>query len=205
MEFRVNGVLLLAVLMLGCFCSVSASEFVKVPSSVNCTVGQDCILNCSFNVTAGGGWDDKSNMFCRKTETNCDVHGYQGNSGWLSGQHPRYVNRTSLFHAELLQRGDASLLLRRVTEKDAGKYHCDVYAPKQSGWGLIELVLVPAEPTTPPVPAEPAAPAVLEGQHHWFIVVPVVLCVIAGLCVGLKLAVCCWKPNNALTASYSLT
>ncbi|RXM91566.1 hypothetical protein EOD39_21046 [Acipenser ruthenus] len=67
MEFRrrrdfpvtlVTGVL--SVLMLG-VCSVSASESVKVPSSVNCTVGQDCILNYTFNVTAGGGCDlDKS-------------------------------------------------------------------------------------------------------------------------------------------------
>ncbi|MGH0176274.1 UNVERIFIED_CONTAM: hypothetical protein FKN15_072477 [Acipenser sinensis] len=65
MEFRrgfpvtlVTGVL--SVLML-CICSVSASESVKVLSSVNCTVGQDCILNCTFNVTAGEGWNlDKS-------------------------------------------------------------------------------------------------------------------------------------------------
>ncbi|RXM95345.1 hypothetical protein EOD39_16977 [Acipenser ruthenus] len=61
MEFRkrrgspvtmVTGVL--SVLML-----VVVSEFVKVPSSVNCTVGQDCILNCTFNVTAGGGWGER--------------------------------------------------------------------------------------------------------------------------------------------------
>ncbi|MGH0187553.1 UNVERIFIED_CONTAM: hypothetical protein FKN15_025518 [Acipenser sinensis] len=60
-------------------------------------------------------------MFCRKTETNYDVHCYYGNSDWLSGQHPRNVNRTSQFHAELL-RGDASLLLRNVT----GIYQCQV-------------------------------------------------------------------------------
>ncbi|MGH0163784.1 UNVERIFIED_CONTAM: hypothetical protein FKN15_045657 [Acipenser sinensis] len=118
---RVTGVLLRAVLMLGCVCSVSASEFVSFPRSVNCTVGQDCILNCTFNVTAGGGWGDKSNMFCRKTETNCNVHCYYGNSDWLSGQHPRYMNRTSQFHAELL-RGDASLLLRNST----GIFQCEV-------------------------------------------------------------------------------
>ncbi|MGH0152714.1 UNVERIFIED_CONTAM: hypothetical protein FKN15_023198 [Acipenser sinensis] len=185
MEFRrrrgfpvtqVTGVL--SILMLG-VCSVSASEFVKVPSSVNCTVGQDCILN---------------------------MYVYINNRDQLEDLLPQYVNRTSLSDCEL-QHGDASLLLRRVTEKDAGKYRCEVYA-KQSGWCLIELVLVPAEPTTPPVPAESAAPAVLEGQHHWFIVVPVVLGVIA-ICVGLVLckkhAACCWKSNNALTASYSLT
>ncbi|MGH0159512.1 UNVERIFIED_CONTAM: hypothetical protein FKN15_039016 [Acipenser sinensis] len=146
---RVTGVLLLAVLVLGCLCSVSASEFVSFPRSVNCTVGQDCILNCTFNVTAGGGWDDKSNMFCRKTETNCDVHCYYGNSDWLSGQHPWNMNRTSLFHAELL-RGDASLLLRNVT----GIYQCQVVIAKKIGLGQIQLVSVPAEPTGPaPVPA----------------------------------------------------
>ncbi|MGH0130042.1 UNVERIFIED_CONTAM: hypothetical protein FKN15_072950 [Acipenser sinensis] len=84
-------------------------------------------MNCSFNVTAGGGWDD--NMFCRKTETNYDVHCYYDNSDWLSGQHPRYVNRTSLFHGDLL-RGDVSLLLRNVT----GIYQCQVITANQIGF-----------------------------------------------------------------------
>ncbi|KAK1158425.1 CD276 antigen-like [Acipenser oxyrinchus oxyrinchus] len=185
---------------------VSASEFVKVPSSVNCTVGQDCILNCTFNYRAIG-WNERSAVTWYQMGVNNPVHNYHDNEDHLHYQLPRYAGRTSLSDSEM-QRGDASLLLRRVTEKDAGKYQCEVYA-KQSGWGLIELVLVPAEPTTPPVPAEPTAPAVLEGQHHWFIVVPVVLCVISGLCVGLALckkhADCCWKPSNALTASYSVT
>ncbi|MGH0161221.1 UNVERIFIED_CONTAM: hypothetical protein FKN15_040480 [Acipenser sinensis] len=153
--FPVTGVL--SILMLD-VCSVRASEFVKVPSSVNCTVGQDCILNCTFSERS-----ERSAVIWTRAETNKEVHSYYNNKDQLEGQLPQYVNRTSLSDSEL-QRGDASLLLRRVTQEDAGKYHCDVYA-KQFGWGVIELVLVPAEPT---------AAAVLEGRHHWCIVVPVV-------------------------------
>ncbi|MGH0122524.1 UNVERIFIED_CONTAM: hypothetical protein FKN15_038074 [Acipenser sinensis] len=124
MEFRrrrgfpvtlVTGVL--SILMLG-VCSVSASEFVSFPRSVNCTVGQDCILNCTFNITAGGGWGERSAVLWTRAETNKEVHVY--NRDQLANQLPQYVNRTSLSDSEL-QRGDASLLLRRVTEKDAGE------------------------------------------------------------------------------------
>ncbi|MGH0164046.1 UNVERIFIED_CONTAM: hypothetical protein FKN15_048614 [Acipenser sinensis] len=146
---RGTGVLLLAVLVLGCVCSVSAGEFVKVPSSVNCTVGQDCILNCSFDYRAGGGWDDKSEVNWRKKETNDLVHGYYGNGDWLSDQHSRYVGRTSLFDSVLEPRWDASLLLRNVTEEDAGYYDCEVRVSQQWGTGQTELVLVAAEPTEP--------------------------------------------------------
>ncbi|MGH0142362.1 UNVERIFIED_CONTAM: hypothetical protein FKN15_075867 [Acipenser sinensis] len=135
----------------------------------------------------------------RRAETHKEVHIYANGKHWLANQLPQYVNRTSLSDS-VLQRGDASLLLRRDTKKDAGKYQCEVTTCNKIGLELIELVLVPAEPTTPP--------AVLKGRLHWFVLVPVVLGVIA-ICVGLALckkhAACCWKPSNALTASYSLT
>ncbi|MGH0163793.1 UNVERIFIED_CONTAM: hypothetical protein FKN15_045666, partial [Acipenser sinensis] len=135
----------------------------------------------------------------RRAETHKEVHIYANAKHWLANQLPQYVNRTSLSDSEL-QRGDASLLLRRVTEKDAGMYRCEVHTRNKIGLELIDLVLVSAEPTTPP--------AVLKGRLHWFVLVPVVLGVIA-ICVGLALckkhAACCWKPSNALTDSYSLT
>ncbi|MGH0153343.1 UNVERIFIED_CONTAM: hypothetical protein FKN15_054991, partial [Acipenser sinensis] len=133
-------------------------------------------------------------------ETNKEVHVYINNRDQLANQLPQYVNRTSLSDSEL-QRGDASLLLRRVTEKDAVKYICEVHTWNKFGLELIELVLV----ATPPIPAEPKESAVR--AVYWFIVVFV--CVIASLSVGLALcmkhAACCWEPNNALTASYSVT
>ncbi|KAK6467684.1 CD276 antigen-like [Huso huso] len=203
----VTGVLAILILASG---SVSSdSEFVTVPSSVNCTEGQDCILSCTFYYTAGG-WDEKSGVIWRRAETDHIVHSYHDNMDQLAHQLPQYVNRTSLFDSEL-QRGNASLLLRRVREEDAGKYSCFVSTPRLHGSGLTEVVVVPAPPTAAPahvvvVPAPPTtAPAHVtvpsSDRHHWWVSGSVLLCVIAGLCVGLRLhkthAGCCWMSNKA--------
>ncbi|KAK1151966.1 CD276 antigen-like [Acipenser oxyrinchus oxyrinchus] len=157
----------------------TAPAHVTVPSSVKCTEGQDCILSCTFNYTAGG-WDEKSGVIWRRAETGRIVHCYHDNTNQLADQIPQYVNRTSLFDSEL-QRGNASLLLRRVREEDAGEYRCFVSTPRLSGSGLTEVVVVPAQ------------------RHHWWGLgaVPLALCVIAGLCVGLWHAGCCRKSNLA--------
>ncbi|KAK6467677.1 CD276 antigen-like [Huso huso] len=158
----------------------TAPAHVTVPSSVKCTDGQDCILSCTFNYTSGG-WDEKSGVIWRRAETGRIVHSYHDNTDQLDHLLPQYVSRTSLFDSEL-QRGNASLLLRRVREEDAGEYKCSVYTPRLYGSGLTEVVVVPAQ------------------RHHWW-VSGVLLCVIAGLCVGLwlykKHAGCCWKSNKA--------
>ncbi|MGH0165208.1 UNVERIFIED_CONTAM: hypothetical protein FKN15_048494 [Acipenser sinensis] len=196
---RGTGVLLLAVLVLGCVCSVSAGEFVKVPSSVNCTVGQDCILNCSFDYRAGGGWDDKSEVNWRKKETNDLVHGYYGNGDWLSDQHSRYVGRTSLFDSVLEPRWDASLLLRNVTEEDAGYYDCEVRVSQQWGTGQTELVLVAAEPTeAAPVPAGLTEAAELSLQS-----VPILYVALVGLVDRERSAQCSTDRDRERSAQCS--
>ncbi|MGH0125546.1 UNVERIFIED_CONTAM: hypothetical protein FKN15_043014 [Acipenser sinensis] len=124
--------------------SVSHSNgFVQFQSSVICIEEQGCILSCSFNYRAGG-WDEWSYVTWRRAETDHIVHRYYNNRDQLNNQLPQYVNRTSLFNSEL-QRGDASLLLRRVREEDAGEYECSVYTSGGFGPGLIEVVVVPAE------------------------------------------------------------
>ncbi|MGH0126209.1 UNVERIFIED_CONTAM: hypothetical protein FKN15_026683, partial [Acipenser sinensis] len=146
----------------------------------------------------------------RGVETGRIVHSYHDNTDQLTHQLPQYVSRTSLFDSEL-QRGNASLLLRRVMEEDAGNYSCSVYPHKLHGTGLIELVLVPAQPTSPAITAEPtsAAAAVLNGRHPWWVSGAVlVYWVAASFCIGLKLYIqrsgCCfWKSHNALKAQYS--
>ncbi|KAK6467681.1 CD276 antigen-like, partial [Huso huso] len=147
----------------------TAPAHVTVPSSVKCTAGQDCILSCSFYYTAGG-WDEKSGVIWRRAETGRIVHNYHDNANQLARQFPQYVSRTSLFDSEL-QRGNTSLLLRRVREEDAGEYKCSVSTPRLSGSGLTEVVVVPAE------------------RHTWWVLVAVLfpllaLCVIARLCFG---------------------
>ncbi|MGH0126207.1 UNVERIFIED_CONTAM: hypothetical protein FKN15_026681 [Acipenser sinensis] len=181
----VTGVLAILILAAG---SVSSdSEFVTVPSSVKCTEGQDCILSCSFDYTAGG-WDMWSYVVWRREETSRIVHSYHDNTEQLAHQLPQYVNRTSLFDSEL-QCGNASLLLKRVREEDAGNYSCSVYPHKLHGSGLIELVLVPAQPTSAAITAEPtSAAAVLNVRHPWWVSGAVlVYWVAASFCIGLKL------------------
>ncbi|XP_034770403.2 uncharacterized protein LOC117399070 [Acipenser ruthenus] len=137
----VTGVLAILILAAG---SVSSdSEFVKVPISVKCTEGQDCILSCSFNYTVGS-WDMWSYVVWRRAETDYIVHSYHDNMDQLDHQLPQYVNRTSLFDSEL-QHGNASLLLRRVRDRDAGNYSCSVYTPGGFALGLTEVVVVPAQ------------------------------------------------------------
>ncbi|XP_041094609.1 CD276 antigen-like isoform X5 [Polyodon spathula] len=191
----VSGVFAILILAAG---RVSGSEFVTVPSSVKCTEGQDCILSCTF-IHTGGSWDMWSDVVWRRVETRQIVHSFHDNRDQLAYQLPQYVSRTSLFDSEL-QRGNASLLLRRVREEDAGEYECSVYAHKQHGSGLIELVPVPAEPTSAALTAEPtsAAAAVLNGRHPWWVSGAVlVYWVAASLCISLKLYIqhagCCFR------------
>ncbi|MGH0125542.1 UNVERIFIED_CONTAM: hypothetical protein FKN15_043010, partial [Acipenser sinensis] len=202
----VTGVLAILILAAG---SVSSdSEFVKVPSSVKCTEGKDCILSCTFKYTAGG-WDEWSYVTWRRAETDHIVHRYYNNRDQLNNQLPQYVNRTSLFNSEL-QRGNASLLLRRVREEDTRNFSCTVYTPGGIESGLTELVLVPAQLPTAAITAEPtSAAAVLNGRRPWWVSGAVlVYWVAASFCIGLKLYIqrsgCCfWKSHNALKAQYS--
>ncbi|XP_058868338.1 uncharacterized protein LOC117967122 isoform X2 [Acipenser ruthenus] len=193
----VTGVLAILILAAG---SVSSdSEFVTVPSSVNCTEGQDCILSCTFNYTA---WDEKSGVIWRKAETHDIVH--SSNTDRLDDQLPQYVSRTSLFDSEL-QRGNASLLLRRVREGDAGEYECSVSTPRLSRSGLTEVVVVPAPPTT--APDHVTVPS--SDRHAWWVSGAVLLCVIAGLCVGLWLykirAGHRWKSSKASSPAQAVS
>ncbi|XP_058868327.1 uncharacterized protein LOC117967127 [Acipenser ruthenus] len=189
----VTGVLAILILAAG---SVSSdSEFVKVLRSVKCTEGQDCILSCTFYYTTGH-WDERSGVIWRQAETGRIVHSYHDNTDQLADQLPQYVSRTVLFDSEL-QRGNASLLLRRVTEEDAGEYKCSVYTLRLYGSGLTEVVVVPAPPTT--APAHVTVPS--SDRHAWWVSGAVLLCVIAGLCVGLwlykKHAGHSWKSSKA--------
>ncbi|KAK6467666.1 butyrophilin-like protein 8 isoform X1, partial [Huso huso] len=147
---------------------------------VKCTAGQDCILSCSFDYTAGG-WDEKSGVIWRQAETDRIVHSYHDNTDQLADQSPQYVSRTSLFDSEL-QRGNASLLLRSVREEDAAEYRCSVYTLRLSGSGLTEVVVVPAPPTA--APAHVTVPS-SDWRGLGALLPLLALCVIASLCVGL--------------------
>ncbi|MGH0152449.1 UNVERIFIED_CONTAM: hypothetical protein FKN15_022297 [Acipenser sinensis] len=211
----VTGVLAILILAAG---SVSSDgEFVKVSRSVKCTEGQDCILSCTFNYTAGG-WDEKSGVIWRQAETHDIVHRIRNNTDQLADQSPQYVSRTSLFDSEL-QRGNASLLLRRVRQEDAGEYRCSVYTSGGPELSLIEVSVVPAENTTAPsVAAKPTtapAPAQVEGPDYYGVAGLVVLIGLGLIGLGVFIIwktrkvcsnfwqnikharCCCWNCNNA--------
>ncbi|KAK1151977.1 myelin-oligodendrocyte glycoprotein-like [Acipenser oxyrinchus oxyrinchus] len=208
----VTGVLAILILAAG---RVSGSDLVQVQSSMNCTQGQDCILSCTFNDTAGG-WDEKSGVIWRRTETDHIVHRIRNNTDQLADQSPQYVSRTSLFDSEV-QRGNASLLLMRVTEEDAGEYGCSVYTPGGSESSLIEVAVVPADKTTAPsVAAKPTtAPAHVKGPDYDWVVGLVVMIGLGVIGFGVFIIwktrrvcsnvwqnikharCCCWNCNNA--------
>ncbi|XP_041094622.1 V-set domain-containing T-cell activation inhibitor 1-like [Polyodon spathula] len=132
----------------------SALVEVQVPNSVNCTIGQDCILSCTFSYN--NDMKDLAVTWTWVKKVEHTVHSYYDNTDQLTHQFPQYVSRTSLFDSEL-QRGNASLLLRRVREEDAGEYKC--YINGRMGYGASrELVLFPAEPTAPAGPDKPTPP-----------------------------------------------
>ncbi|MGH0171861.1 UNVERIFIED_CONTAM: hypothetical protein FKN15_061950 [Acipenser sinensis] len=144
---RVTGVLLLSVLVFRGVCSAGEewNMTLSVPRSVKCPVGRDCILNCTFKYRAGGGGggglDERSAVRWTRQDLLRNVHGYYNNEDMLSYQHRQYKVRTCLFVSEI-PCGNASLLLRRVTEGDAGIYECLAYSPERHGSGLTKLVPV---------------------------------------------------------------
>ncbi|MGH0125553.1 UNVERIFIED_CONTAM: hypothetical protein FKN15_043021 [Acipenser sinensis] len=114
----------------------SARVEVQVPSSVNCAVGQDCVLSCTFNFTS-----DMKDLAVTWTwkKKEYTIHSYFDNTDQLAQQLPQYVNRTSLFDSEL-QRGNASLLLRRVTEEDAGEFKCRINSRLRYGISRNDVI-----------------------------------------------------------------
>ncbi|MGH0152727.1 UNVERIFIED_CONTAM: hypothetical protein FKN15_023211 [Acipenser sinensis] len=129
--------------MLG-VCSVSASEFVSFPRSVNCTVGQDCILNCTFNITAGGGWDERvADFYTSLTEEQIDAEvlrillkhpntGYRMMQGFLRGEGIRITDASVM---ESMKRVDPEGVLERVLSLHTVRRSYSVPAP-QSLWHI---------------------------------------------------------------------
>ncbi|KAK6467661.1 hypothetical protein HHUSO_G34662 [Huso huso] len=149
----------------------SARVEVQVPSSVNCAVGQDCVLSCTFNFTSD--MKDLAVTWTLVKKKEYTIHSYYDNMDQLDHQLPQYVSRTSLFDSEL-QRGNASLLLRRVREEDAGEYRCRINSRLRYGISS-ELVLFLAEPATAAGPDKPTPPPAVNGRQRWGILASVFL------------------------------
>lgn len=86
--------------------------------------GGDATLNCSFSPAARFNLSDLT-VFWQLTDTKRSVHGYRDGHDQLADQADSFVNRTSLFPAQL-GLGNVSLLLRRVGVADEGSYTCFV-------------------------------------------------------------------------------
>lgn len=86
--------------------------------------GGDATLNCSFSPVARFNLSDLT-VFWQLTDTKRSVHGYRDGYDQLADQAGGFVNRTSLFPAQL-GLGNVSLLLREVGVADEGSYTCFV-------------------------------------------------------------------------------
>lgn len=86
--------------------------------------GEDATLNCSFSPATRFNLSDLT-VFWQLTDTKRSVHGYRDGRDQLADQVDSFVNRTSLFPAQL-GLGNVSLLLRRVGVADDGSYTCFV-------------------------------------------------------------------------------
>ncbi|XP_061820460.1 CD276 antigen [Nerophis lumbriciformis] len=108
--------------------------------------GKDATLNCSFNA-AGPFNESDLTIFWQLTETKRSVYGHSEGRDQLADQSYNFVNRTSLFPAEL-RLGNASLLLRKVAVADEGSYTCFV---RVRDYGSAALILQVAAPYSKPV------------------------------------------------------
>lgn len=97
-------------------------------------VGQDVILPCHLQNQA-----DVTGETVEWTYNNTEVHVYRHMKDDADSQDKKYKNRTSLFHNEMTK-GNISLKLTNVTEKDAGNYTC--YVPKLVKKVTIVILIV---------------------------------------------------------------
>nr|XP_057944440.1 CD276 antigen isoform X1 [Doryrhamphus excisus]XP_057944442.1 CD276 antigen isoform X1 [Doryrhamphus excisus]XP_057944443.1 CD276 antigen isoform X1 [Doryrhamphus excisus] len=120
---------------------------VRVPDQpVVALYGRDATLNCSFDA-AGPFNESDLTVFWQLTETKRSVYGYSEGHDQLVEQFYSFVNRTSLFPAEL-RLGNASLLLRKVAVADEGSYTCFV---RVRDYGSAAMILQVAAPYSKPV------------------------------------------------------
>ncbi|KAM3590008.1 uncharacterized protein V6R79_001824 [Siganus canaliculatus] len=125
-----------------CLCfllQVTPSEFSDVVGDepVNATAGDDVILPCylepPFNV---------SGLMVEWTRDGRTVHLYREMADDPDDQDEQFRNRTSLFHHEL-SRGNISLKLTNVTEKDSGLYICHIpRLESQDKKGNVSLIIL---------------------------------------------------------------
>ncbi|XP_027131165.1 V-set domain-containing T-cell activation inhibitor 1-like isoform X2 [Larimichthys crocea] len=96
------------------------SDVIGSHEPVKATVGQDVILPCHLEPPS-----DVSTLTVEWKQDEKQVHRYRSGADDLAGQDENFKDRTSLFHEEMT-RGNISLKLTKVTERDAGTYTCHV-------------------------------------------------------------------------------
>ncbi|UMM52718.1 protein ORF40 [Lake sturgeon herpesvirus] len=123
----------------------SDDGFVTVINPTNCSLKQDCILNCSFD--SSKGWDFKSSITWT-TKNQEQIYVYYNNQDQHTDQLPQYKNRTELFISEI-KNGNASLLLRDVQQNDSEIiFICKINGPKNIGSGTTTLYVLTTTTTT---------------------------------------------------------
>ncbi|KAI4901968.1 hypothetical protein NFI96_032800, partial [Prochilodus magdalenae] len=81
---------------------------------------------------------DELKVEWKRTDSETFVHLFQDGESRPESQDPAYSGRASFFTEEV-QRGNFSLLLTKLTTKDAGVYRCSVYRQQETGQALSQL------------------------------------------------------------------
>ncbi|KAE8279460.1 CD276 antigen-like protein Precursor [Larimichthys crocea] len=109
------------------------SDVIGSHEPVKATVGQDVILPCHL-----GPPSDVSTLTVEWRQDEKQVHRYRSGKDYLALQDENFKDRTSLFHEEM-SRGNISLKLTKVTERDAGNYTC--FVPRLVKRGKVTLIV----------------------------------------------------------------
>ncbi|XP_049424626.1 myelin-oligodendrocyte glycoprotein-like [Epinephelus fuscoguttatus] len=114
---------LMHLIPLSCLAVASATGDSGVPGShktVKVEVGDDAILPCQLETPY-----DKKTQKVEWTRNDKDVHLYRNEKDDLTDQDQHFKGRTALFHDEMAK-GNISLKLSKVNERDEGNYTCRV-------------------------------------------------------------------------------
>ncbi|KAL0963602.1 hypothetical protein UPYG_G00308470 [Umbra pygmaea] len=102
-------------------------------------LGEDAVLSCNYlTSTTQMVLASRVSITWEKEGLSEVVYQYDKGTVQLTGQSPRFKDRTQLF-LDAIGKGNASLLVRTVRLSDEGVYYCSVSAPSGTGTAVVNF------------------------------------------------------------------